>query len=98
MRPQTKTETWKVYALFNHDLSQIFIGAMSLPMSQMSRACKAVATEIVDWEPDHHIECLEVVEQFPTERHAKGYASWLLRDGAFEGLEHYAMGLDSALA
>jgi hypothetical protein len=88
-----------VYALFNHDLSQIFIGAMSIPMEQMKGACKAIAGEIVDWEPARHrVECLEVVEQFPTERHAKSYASWLLRDGAFEGLEHYAMGVDAALA
>jgi hypothetical protein len=94
----TETESWKVYALINHDLSQIFIGALSLPMAQMDSACKTIASEIVDWEPNRHKVLVEVVEQFPTQRHAKAYATWLLRDGAFEGVEHYAMGLDAALA
>lgn len=93
-----KAESWKVYALINHDLSQIFIGALSLPMAQMDGACKSIAGEIVDWEPTQHKVMVEVVEQFPTQRHAKAYATWLLRDGAFEGVEHYAMGLDAALA
>ena len=88
----------KVYALINHDLSQIFIGALSVPMSQIDRECKTIAREIEDWQPAHRVEAVPVVEQFPTVRHAKAYAAWLLRDGAFEGLEHYAMGLDSALA
>jgi hypothetical protein len=95
----TQNESWKVYALINHDLSQIFIGALSLPISQMPNACKTIAGEIEDWEPARHkVEWVEVVEQFPTQRHAKAYATWLLRDGAFEGVEHYAMGLDAALA
>lgn len=65
----------------------------------MPQACQSIASEIVDWEPARHrVEWIEVLEQFPTERHTKAYAKWLLRDGAFEGLEHYAMGLDSALA
>ncbi|MEQ1500942.1 MAG: hypothetical protein ABMB14_01865 [Myxococcota bacterium] len=64
----------------------------------MDSACKTIAGEIVDWEPAHHRVSVEVVEQFPTQRHAKAYANWLLRDGAFEGVENYAMGLDAALA
>ena len=95
----TAHESWKVYALINHDLAQIFIGALSLPLDQMPTACKTIAGEIVDWEPARHkVEWVEVVEQFPTQRHAKAYATWLLRDGAFEGVENYAMGLDAALA
>jgi hypothetical protein len=97
-RAEVEAETWKVYALINHDLSQIFIGALSVPMSQIDRACKSIAAEIEDWEPARQNVAVSVVEQFPTQRHAKAYAAWLLRDGAFEGVEHYAMGLDSALA
>jgi hypothetical protein len=99
LQTAAEVETWKVYALINHDLSQIFIGAMSVPMSEIDRECKNIAADIVDWEPTRQkVEWVAVVEQFPTQRHAKAYAAWLLRDGAFEGVEHYAMGLDSALA
>ena len=94
----SESETWKVYALINHSLSQIFIAAMNTPMSQVDRECKTIAAEIVDWEPARQKVEWVPVEQFPTQRHAKVYAAWLLRDGALEGLEHYAMGLDSALA
>lgn len=92
-------DSWKVYALFNHDLAQIFVGAMRLPMAEMKSACSAVGSEIINWEPGRHrIECIEAVEQFPTERHARSYAGWLTREGAFEGVEHYTMGMDEALA
>lgn len=95
----TQTESFKVYALLNHDLSQIFVGVLSLPTAQMRRACRDIAAEIENWEPARHeVECLDVVEQFPTERHARAYAAWLIRDGAFEGVEHYTMGLDSTPA
>ncbi len=68
-------------------------------MSEMGAACRAVSTEIENWEPGRHrVEYIEAVEQFPTERHARSYAGWLMREGAFEGLEDYAMGLDAALA
>jgi hypothetical protein len=78
----------------NHDLSQIFVGVANL-----RTACGHVAAEIIDWEPARHaVDYVDVVERFPTERHARAYAAWLIRDGAFEGLEHYAMGLDEAQA
>ncbi len=72
---------------------------MHLPMNEMADACRTVGGEIEDWEPNrHHLEWIEAVEQFPTERHARSYALWLTREGAFEGLEHYMMALDAALA
>lgn len=88
-----------MYALFNHDLSQIFVGAMSLPMHEMTDACRTVEGEIENWEPSRHrLERIEAVEQFSSERQARSYALWLTREGAFEGLEDYAMGIDAALA
>jgi hypothetical protein len=97
--PLSTSASWNVYALFNHDLGQIFVGAMCLPMSEMGAACRAVTAEMEAWEPGRHrIEVIEAVEQFPTERHCRSYAGWLMREGAFEGLEDYAMGLDAALA
>ncbi len=72
---------------------------MQLPMDEMSVACREMGSKLENWEPDRHrVECIEAVEQFPTERHARSYAGWLMREGAFEGIEHYAMGLDPALA
>jgi hypothetical protein len=77
----------------------VFIGASDAPATAMTSTCKTVASEIVDWRRDQHrIEWVEQVEAFPTLRHAKSYAQWLKREGAFEGHEHYAMGLDAALA
>jgi hypothetical protein len=68
-------------------------------MNEMTAACRTIGGEIEDWEPGRHrVECVEAVEQFPSERHARSYAIWLTNEGAFEGLEHYAMGLDAALA
>jgi hypothetical protein len=93
------SESWKVYALLNHDLAQIYVGALHVPMAQMNAACAAIVTELEDWDTKRHaVECIEALEQFPTERHAKAYALWLSREGAIEGLESYAVGLDAALA
>jgi hypothetical protein len=65
----------------------------------MTSTCENVAGEIVDWNShQHRIECVEQLEEFPTLRHAKSYAQWLKREGAFEGHENYVMGLDHALA
>ena len=68
-------------------------------MNEMKAECSTVMTEIPDWEcTRHNIERIEVVETFPNLRSAKLYASWLHRDGAFEGAEDYVMGLDAGLA
>ncbi len=96
---QTQAQSWKVYALLNHDLRQVFIGASDRPMSEMRCECDTAAREIPDWlSAQHNIEKLEAVETFPNLRSAKAYAGWLHRDGAFEGAEDYVMGLDAALA
>ena len=90
---------WKVYALVNHDLEQIFIGATDRPDSELTDECNTVAGEIVDWQKaKHNIECIETVESFPNWRSTMAYVSWLERDGAFSSVEHYLLGVDPAFA
>ncbi len=90
---------WNVYAVFNHDLEQVFVGATSAPSDRLEEECARVAGQIEDWEcARHHIDWVASVERFPSLRHARLYAAWLSREGAFEGAEHYVMGLDEALA
>jgi hypothetical protein len=67
-------------------------------MNQIGRECDAVARTLANWQcTTHHIERVEAVESFPTYRHARMYASWLQREGAFEGAEDYGMGLQASL-
>ena len=67
-------------------------------MRAMPATCNETAGELKAWEKGkHRIERIEAVEEFPSLRHAKGYAQWLKREGAFEGAENYAMGLDANL-
>jgi len=94
----TATTTWKIYALFNHDLGQVFVGATDASADQLPRECATTARQIMDWEhTHHHIDWMERVEEFPTLKHARLYANWLHRDGAFDGVEHYSIGLDEVL-
>ena len=87
-----------MYALFNHDLEQVFVGACDAPDENLLFACNEVASDIENWDRNrHNIECIEAVEEFPTLKHARYFAQWLKREGAFEGAENYAMGLDHAL-
>jgi hypothetical protein len=95
LRLGTVSKSWKVYALFNHDLRQIFVGASDAAMDALRATCIETAGEIEAWQRGtHRIECVEAVEEFPSLRHAKNYAQWLKREGEFEGAERYAMGLD----
>ena len=64
----------------------------------MASECDDTARSIIGWIPtNHRIERHEVVESFPNLEGARRYAAWLHRDGAFEGLENYVMGLDTPL-
>ena len=83
--------------MFNHDLGQIFIGASDAPRSRLSRHCEQEATSLVDWQRSQRIEWMEAVEEFPEKDHAVAYANWLYREGAFEGVEDYSIGLDDTL-
>ncbi|MFT7521745.1 MAG: hypothetical protein ACI9MC_003897 [Kiritimatiellia bacterium] len=96
---QTQAVNWNVYALFNHDLRQVFLGATQAPPEQVTVECSSTADDMVDWKRAHHdIEWIESVEVFPTLKHARMYAAWFRREGAFEGLENYVVGLDIGLA
>lgn len=98
MDKNLNTNAWKIFAVFNHDLQQVFVGASDAPMHQMGRECDAVARTLANWQcTTHNIEHIEAVESFPTHRHAQMYATWLKREGAFEGTEHYGMGLQASL-
>lgn len=91
--------TWNVYALFNHDLGQIFIGASDAPKHSLRRHCAEESVTLVDWSAEaHHIDWMESVERFRTLREARAYAHWLHREGAFEGTEDFTIGLHAALA
>ncbi len=59
--------------------------------------CDVLASELVDWEKGHRIDRIEAVGEFPTLRQAQMYAGWLKREGAFEGAEDYAIGLDDVV-
>lgn len=92
-------EHWNIFAVFNHDLEQVFIGASAGSPDELEAECARTAGEIENWQvARHHIDWVSRVESFPTLRHAQMYAAWLQREGAFEGAEHYVMGLDPALA
>ena len=96
---RTESNIWNVYALFNHDLEQIFIGASDAPAHALARHCAEQSRRLVNWSPDtQRIDWMESVEGFPTKRQARAYAHWLHRDGAFEGTEDFTMGLQAALA
>jgi hypothetical protein len=91
--------TWNVYALFNHDLGQIFIGASDTPKHALQRHCAEETRRLKEWSATaHRIDWMESVEAFHTHREARAYANWLLREGAFEGTEDFTMGLQAALA
>lgn len=91
--------TWNVFALFNHDLGQIFIGASDAPKRSLSRHCAEQSTRLKEWShAAHDIDWMESVESFNTLREARAYARWLHREGAFEGTEDFTMGLQAALA
>lgn len=95
---RTDTNNWKVFALFNHDLGQVFVSASDAPKANIVRECGTIAGELVDWEATRHrIDWIDTVGEFPTLRHAQLYAAWLKREGAFEGAEEYAIGLDAML-
>jgi hypothetical protein len=89
---------WRVFALFNHDLRQVFVAASDEPLAAIDGVCRRTAADIVDWEmARHRIERVPTVAEFPTLRHARLYAGWLAREGAFEGAESYAIGFDAPL-
>lgn len=95
----TATQSWKVFAIFNHDLEQIYIGASDAPHHALSAHCRTQASALCGWEPRaHNIDWMEAVEEFKTLRHARAYANWLHREGAFEGTEDFAMGLEPELS
>ncbi len=94
----TATTSWKVFALFNHNLSQIYIGASDAAHTALTAHCAQQASRMRGWEMNaHSIDWMEAVEEFKTLRHARAYANWLHREGAFEGTEDFSIGLDAAL-
>lgn len=74
------------------------MSASDAPKAEITRECSALAADLANWETARHrIDWIETVDEFPTLRHAQLYAAWLEREGAFEGTEDYALGVDPIL-
>lgn len=73
--------------------------AANVDRKAMDAHCATKADDLVNWDRrNQRIEWVDCVEEFPTLRAARAYAQWLHREGAFEGVEDYTMGLARALA